>query len=121
MRYFELYRYIFIGGINTVFGYGIFAFFLFFDFHYSVAILMATILGIAFNFQTYGKFVFKNHSQRLIIKFILVYLLIYVVNVLLVSLTDLFISNLYLSGVMMTLPIAYLGYILNKRFVWKRN
>jgi len=26
-----------------------------------------------------------------------------------------------LSGAIVLLPVAYLGYILNKRFVWKKN
>jgi putative flippase GtrA len=121
MKFIELYKYLFIGGINTVFGYGVFAFFLFLGLHYSVAVLAATILGVAFNFQTYGKFVFKNHAQRLIIKFILVYIVIYLANILLLSLVDIFIDNLYLSGVVVILPIAYLGYILNRRFVWKKS
>jgi putative flippase GtrA len=121
IKYIEIYKYFFIGGINTVFGYGVFAFLLFLDFHYSVAVLVATISGVVFNFQTYGKFVFQNHSQHLIVKFILVYIVIYTVNVSLLSLVDIFTDNLYLSGVIVILPVSYLGYILNKRFVWKGN
>jgi len=121
IKYIEPYKYLFIGGINTVFSYGIFAFFLFLGLHYSVAVLVATVLGVMFNFQTYGKFVFKNHSQHLITKFVLVYIVIYLINVSLLSLADIFLMDLYLSGAIVLLPVAYLGYILNKRFVWKKN
>lgn len=120
-RHVEVFKYLLVGGINTIFGYGIFSTLLFLDFHYSIAVLVATILGVVFNFQTYGKIVFKNHSQHLIVKFILVYLVIYVVHLLLLKLADLLMGNLYLSGIVVILPIAYLGYILNKRYVWKRN
>jgi len=39
----------------------------------------------------------------------------------LLSLADIFLMDLYLSGAIVLLPVAYLGYILNKRFVWKKN
>ncbi len=117
----NFYKYLVIGGINTGFGYGVFALFLFLGWHYSVAVLFATVLGVMFNFQTYGKFVFNNHSQHLIVKFVLVYVVIYLVNVSLLSLVDFFVADLYLSGAIVILPIAYLGYVLNRKFVWKKS
>ena len=115
------YKYLLIGGVNTVFGYCVFAFLLFFGIHYSLAVLVATILGILFNFQTYGRFVFKNHSWNLLGSFVFVYTTIYLVNITLLLIFDLFVSNLYISGVMTTPIIAYLGYILNKRYVWIKS
>ncbi len=120
-KFFELYKYLFVGGVNMAFGYGVFSLFIFFGFHYSVAILIATVSGVVFNFYTYGRLVFKNHSNRLIAKFILVYVALYLVNVSLLPLVDFLVSNLYLSGAILALPTAYLGYILNKRFVWKNS
>ena len=117
----NFYKYLVIGGINTGFGYGVFALFLFLGWHYSVAVLFATVLGVMFNFQTYGKFVFNNHSQHLIVKFVLVYVVIYLINVSLLSLVDFFVADLYLSGAIIILPIAYLGYVLNRKFVWKKS
>jgi len=121
IKFFELYKYLFIGGVNMIFGYGIFSLFIFFGFHYSVAILIATVLGIVFNFYSYGIFFFKNHSNNLIVKFILVYSVLYLINILLLPLVDLLVNNFYLSGAILVLPMAYLGYILNKRFVWKSS
>ena len=115
------YKYLLIGGVNTVFGYSVFAFLLFFGTHYSLAVLMATILGILFNFQTYGRFVFKNHSWSLLGRFVFVYTTIYLANITLLLVFDLFVSNLYISGAMTTPVIAYLGYILNKRYVWIKS
>ena len=117
----NFYKYLVIGGINTGFGYGVFALFLFLGWHYIVAVLFATVLGVMFNFQTYGKFVFSNHSQHLIVKFVLVYVVIYLINVSLLSLVDFFVADLYLSGAIVILPIAYLGYVLNRKFVWKKS
>ena len=115
------YKYLLIGGVNTVFGYCVFAFLLFFGIHYSLAVLVATILGILFNFQTYGRFVFKNHSWSLLGRFVFVYTTIYFFNITLLLVFDLLVSNLYISGAMATPVIAYLGYILNKRYVWVKS
>ena len=62
-----------IGGINTIFGYAIFAFFLWIDLHYSIAALLSTISGILFNFITFGRFVFDNKAYSNLPKFTLVY------------------------------------------------
>ena len=74
------FKYLVVGGVNTLFGYSVFAICLFFGFHYSLAVLVATILGVLFNFQSYGRLVFQNHSWVLLVRFILVYTIIYLVN-----------------------------------------
>jgi len=112
-------KYIIIGGVNTLFGYGVFALCLFLGFHYSLSVLIATVLGVLFNFQTYGRVVFESHSSRLIGRFVSVYILIYFINVSLIALLDFFRVDLYIAGVMVLFPTAYLGYLLNKRLVWK--
>ena len=114
-------KYIIIGGVNTLFGYSVFAIFLFLGFHYSLSVLIATVLGVFFNFQTYGKLVFRSHSNHLIGKFILVYVLIYFINVLLIALLDFFKVDLFIAGVIVLFPSAYFGYLLNKRLVWKET
>ena len=121
IKFIEGYKYLFIGAINTVFGYGVFSLFIFFDYHYSVAVLVATILGVLFNFFSYGIFVFNNHSNRLIIRFAFVYVILYFVNVLLLYLSNFVINDLYISGAILAPLMALLGYILNKRFVWKSS
>ena len=46
--------------MNTLFGYSIFSILVFFKIHYSLALLIATILGVIFNFKTVGIIVFKD-------------------------------------------------------------
>ena len=120
-KYFKFYKYLIVGGVNTLFGYIVFAFFIFFGFHYSLAVLIATILGVLFNFQSYGRLVFKNHSWYFLVRFIAVYVLIYFVSLILLFLFNILVSNLYISGLMLIPFTAYLGYFLNKRFVWKTS
>ena len=120
-RNIRLYKYIAVGGVNTAFGYSVFSIFLFFGFHYSVAVLIATIVGVLFNFQSYGRLIFQDSSWNFLGKFIFVYVFIYIANLTLLLIFNLFVSNLYISGLMVMPIIAYLGYFLNKRYVWKKS
>ena len=120
-KYIKFYKYLIVGGVNTVFGYSVFAILIFFGFHYSLAVLIATILGVLFNFQSYGRLVFKNYSWDFLPRYVTVYIIIYFVNLILLLIFDLLVSNLYISGLMVIPFIAYLGYFLNKRYVWKTS
>ena len=117
----ELFKYLLVGGLNTTFGYCVFAIFLFIGFHYTLAVLVSTILGVLFNFQSYGRLVFQNHSVSLLGRFIFIYTIIYFVNILLILLFERIVFNLYYSGALAMPFIAYFGFILNKRYVWKKS
>jgi len=117
----ELFKYLLVGGLNTAFGYCIFAVFLFLGFHYSLAVLVSTILGALFNFQSYGRLVFNDHSVSLLSRFIFIYIIIYFANILLILLFEMLVMNLYYSGALAIPFIAYLGLNLNKRYVWKKS
>ena len=112
-------RFIFVGGINTLFGYGIFALFIFLKFNYTLAALFTTILGVLFNFKTVGLIVFKNKSNILIIKFICVYSLSYLLYIGLLSIFNYFKISNYIAGAILILPLSVFSFILNKIFVFK--
>jgi putative flippase GtrA len=113
-------RYLLVGGINTIFGYGLFAFFIYLNLHYSLASLLSTILGVLFNFKTTGKLVFKSSDNRLIVRFFAVYGMVYVVNVGLLKGFQWLGLNFYIAGAILVLPLAVLSYVLNRRFVFKK-
>jgi putative flippase GtrA len=114
-------KFLFVGGLNTLFGYGMFALFIYFDLHYSIASLLATMLGVLFNFKTTGKLVFRSSNNRLIFRFIGVYVIGYLVNILFLKIFQLFEINVYLSGAILILPLAVLSYLLNSRYVFSTN
>jgi len=115
----QFIRFLFIGGINTLFGYGIFSLFLFIGLHYSLAALLGTILGILFNFKTTGVIVFNSRDNSLIFKFFGVYGVVYVLNVLGLYLFSLAGVGAYISGALLILPMACVAFVLNKKFVFK--
>jgi putative flippase GtrA len=87
--------------------------------HYSIAVLIATVFGVLFNFKTTGILVFKNSDNKLIFKFTGVYALIYILNVGFLRVFDLFQFDLYFAGALLLLPMAIIGFVLNKRFVFE--
>jgi putative flippase GtrA len=112
-------RFLIVGGINTAFGYGIFALLIFLKFHYAAAALLSTILGVMFNFKTTGRLVFESQDNRLIFKFVGVYVIIYAINTASLGVFNFFRVDMYLAGAAMILPMAMLAFVLNKSLVFK--
>lgn len=119
MKNSKLIKFIFVGILNTVFGYSIFAFFIFCNLHYTIASLLSTVIGVLFNFKTTGNLVFKNKDNTLLGKFILVYMLIYLLNIISLKLLENFYVDIYISGAILMFPLALLSFLLNNRFVFQ--
>jgi putative flippase GtrA len=117
----EFVKFLLVGAINTLFGYSFYVFFLIIGLHYTFAVMFSTILGVFFNFKSFGIFVFNNRSNSLIIKFFSVYCVIYFVNIFCIKIFKILNYDLYFSGGLALLPVALLSYFLNKYFVFKKE
>lgn len=113
-------RFIIVSGINTIFGYSLFVLFIFIGFHYSIAIFLGTILGVLFNFQTIGRFVFLSKNNMLIFRFIGVYCITYLLSTICVGILVHLKISAYIAGAIFILPIGITSFLLNKRFVFKK-
>jgi putative flippase GtrA len=115
---YQLIRFLVVGGLNTVFGYSLFAVFTFIGLTYPVAIGLATIGGVLFNFQSIGRLVFDGAPRSRFWRFVGVYCVIYLVNLggvrLLLSLG----ANVYVANAITLVPLSLLAFILNRRFVF---
>ena len=115
----QFITFLFVGALNTLVGYLLYSFFVWLGFNYIWAPLFATILGVLFNFKTIGGIVFKTKNNRLIGKFFAVYAIVYICNVAgLKTLSYCHISNPYMAGAILVLPLAFLGFFLNKKWVF---
>jgi putative flippase GtrA len=112
-------KFLLVGVLNTLFGYAVFALFVYLGFHYSLASLLSTILGVLFNFRTTGRLVFNNRNNSLLWRFAMVYTVVYGCNVGLLRVMDGYSINMYVAGAVAVLPLALLSYFLNKRFVFE--
>ena len=115
----HLFRFFIVSGLNTIFGYGLFALLIFTGLTYPFALLLATIAGILFNFKTIGVMVFKNHNNLLIFKFFGVYGVTYLCNLIGLALLKYFQINIYLAGAFLLIPVGIFAFKLNKTFVFK--
>lgn len=118
---YKFIKFLFVGGINTAVGYGLFAFFLFLKFHYSLAVLFSMILGICFNFKTTGSIVFKNNDNKLIFKFFGVYGITCVLNTICLKVFNSFHFNLYAAGFILVFPMAIISFLLMKKLVFSES
>lgn len=114
----RLIKFLAVGFINTIFGYGVYYFGLLMGLHYGLAISIATILGVLFNFKSIGSLVFKSKDNSRLCKFIFVYILIYCLNFFGIWFLLFWGVREAISGALLLLPLAILSYYLNSRFVF---
>lgn len=121
LSYCQVYKFIFVGILNTIFGYSLFAFFIYLGLYYPIAVLLSTILGVLFNFKTIGRLVFDSNDNGLIFRFILVYAITYLLNIFFLwLLKKLGSENMYIDGFALLIPLAAVSFLLNKFFVFRR-
>jgi putative flippase GtrA len=112
-------KFLFVGALNTAFGYLAYALFIFLGFVYPLAVLFANVLGVLFNFKTIGGIVFKNKNNKKIFKFFGVYGFLYFLNVGGIKILKILgCQNMYVNGLILVIPLALLSFTLNKKFVF---
>ena len=114
----QFVRFLLVGGLNTSFSYAVYAALLFMGFNYVMANLGALLLGILFSFRTQGRLVFDNRDGRLIFRFAGVWGLIFLVNILLISVLIHAGLNPYWAGALATVPITVISYFVQKFLVF---
>lgn len=113
-------RFILVGAINTLFGYSLFALFLYAGFYYPIAIFLATILGVLFNYKTMGRLVFFHQGKSRLVPFVFVYIMVYSLNVYGLWQLEVFgLENKYIAGALLMIPLALVSFLLNKSVVFK--
>lgn len=119
----KLLRFVGTGVLNTVFGYVVYAALILLGLPYLTALLVATVLGVIFNYFSFGRMVFDGHMNgRVFGKFLLAYALIYAVNAgLLHMFTVSWAMGPYL-GQLCCIPFSVLlGWMLMNHWVYKKG
>lgn len=114
-------KYIGVGGLNTIVGYGLYAALLLAGLPYLWALFFATILGVIFNYFSIGRLVFRSRGGWLAFgKFIFAYALTYVTNAAILSFSiNKLAWNAYISQLLSIAPTAAISWILMKHWVYK--
>lgn len=114
----KFFKFLFVGALNTLFAYSIYALFVTFGLKANLALFLQYILGVLWNFKTTGSIVFKNNDNKLLFKFILSYIFTFFVNSLCLNFLVQFL-NAYIAQAILVLPVAVLSFLIFKFFVFK--
>ena len=134
-------KFLFVGCLNTLFGYLMYVIFISTPLKREYALLLAYMVGVLWNFKTTGVLVFKNNNNKLIFKFISAYVITYFINLLGLNFVNsagwgkalanwtLNILNIetklnlikYFDQIILVLPIAIISFVLFKTFVFKES
>ncbi len=112
-------RFLLVGGLNTAFGYGVFAVGILIGAPYAVAALVSTVLGVLFNFKSYGALVFGSHDNRLILRFFFVYGVCYVVGLVPLAWAQAHGVPVLAMAAFCALPMAALAFTLQRTLVFR--
>ena len=114
----KFFRFLVVGGVNLLFGYGVFAALILLRVPYPIAGLVSTAAGILFNFKSYGTFVFGSHDNRRIFRFAAVYGLVYLIGLIPLAWAEAHQISLLVAAAVMLLPMAALSFVLNRALVY---
>ncbi len=111
-------RFLLAGGVNTLFGFAAYSLAIIAGAEVWLALLIGMLLGTVFNFFTTGGFVFREILPARFPRFVLCYLLVYVINLQLIELIFIYSNNKILSQAILVFPMAILSYFLMARMVF---
>ena len=114
-------RFLLVAGLNTVFGYTLFAALILIGIWYPVAAALATVIGILFNFQTTGRIVFGSRDFSRILRFFAVYAITYVVGVALLRWGDHRGISVLVMAALLAIPMGFFSYTLQRVLVFRSH
>ena len=117
LQIYQLVRFGFVGLVNTIFAYLVFALSLRLGCHFALATLFGSIFGMLMGFKLHGHFVFGNPGTGRFLRFALIFCFVYGVSVGIQVMVRP-VLNGYLAGAVaasITIPISFL---LNRNFVF---
>lgn len=119
----KIIKFLSAGILNTVFGYSAYAFLLFIKTPYLIALFVATVAGVVFNYFSFGRMVFQGIGGWFVFgKFVISYALIYGANaILLWTLTRDLHINPYIGQVVCIPMSVLLSWFLMNYWVYKND
>ena len=111
-------RFILTGVLNTIFGYIVYAALLRFNLHYALAAWFALIIGVVFNFFTFGRLVFRTSLSGRFTRFLMAYVAMYFVYVGTIRICLACGIGTYIGGLIAIGPVGISSFVLNRVFVF---
>ena len=115
----RFFRFLVVGGLNTLVGYAIFAALILLGLPTAAAAIMGTGLGLLFNFVSTGGVVFQNRAGRLLPRFVAVYVVQMGINVAALHALETAGAHPLIAGAVVLPPLAIFTYFALRRFVFR--
>jgi putative flippase GtrA len=119
----RLVKFLGVGVLNTLVGYSIYAVLVLIGLPYLLALFVATVAGVVFNYFSFGRIVFKVDGGWFVFgKFIVAYAVVYVTNAVLLSLlTEGEYLNAYLAQGVCIFPSVAMSWVLMNLWVYRNG
>ena len=118
----ELIKFAMVGGLNTLVGFVVFSSAIYVtDGKIALSLVANIVVGILFNFFSYGYAVFRSWGINQFAKFTLAYAFLYLVNYAVIYLMTMRGLNIYAAQFINLFYLAPISYLLLSRWVFSRN
>lgn len=115
----RIIRFLFVGILNTAFGYAVFVLLVVAGLSSAFALLLTTVIGVCFNFFTTGQVVFQNRQFRVLPRFVGAYAFTYVFNLGLLKSFESLGPGPILAQALSLPPTVLLSFVILKTFVFR--
>lgn len=116
----EIVRFYQAGIVNTLLGLGVYALFVRLGLHPYAAHILSYVVGMAFNYLTYSRHVFREAGPAKV-RFFLAYLGGYPLSIGSLALARQFIASPYLAGLAAVFLVSIINYVVLKYLVFIRK
>lgn len=117
-------RFLFVGGLNTLVGYGVYALLIYMGVNYLLANTISTIIGVAHSYLWNRFFTFKSRNKAIkeITKFVSVYIVSYLIGMCtLFIFKDKLNISAYLAGLINLVITTLISYFGHKYYSFKKD
>ena len=116
-------RFLFVGCLNTIVGYGTYALLVYINVNYLIANTISTIVGVIHSYIWNRNFTFKSNNKvgKELIKFITVYIISYIIGLInLYVIVNIFDINKYIAGIINIVITTIVSWFGHKYFSFRR-
>ncbi len=117
-RLMELVRYYQAGVVNTAFGFAAYALLVWLGLNMFAAQLLAHVTGVAFNYITYSRHVFRGLAPAKT-RFVLSYAVNYLIGLAALAAASRVVASPYAAGLASIIVTSIINYFILRRFVFK--
>lgn len=115
----QLVAYYSVAALNTAFGYSLFALLVFLGLNLFLAQVLSHAAGMAFNYQTYRRHVFRD-SQAAVFRYVLAYGANYLLGLALLALFHRLVASDYVAGLLMMTASSAVNFVALKLLVFRK-